>query len=238
MDREAGIFADPAGSIASTTGPVFSLARPVARDALATAPPGNHPGRRLRARAGLRRQARRGDLCHPAVRGRRRGLLQRCQGAYGATSVATPTTVKFSLACNCSWPRPPRRPATSRPCITAWCRWKARWRTCRGASTPICPRPTLIRCWKRLRPAASQGVVDMYMRVAGRKLTLRDMALRHGQSVGFPQIVGTPAQVADQLEAYYQQAGGDGFMLTMAYAPGPSRNSSPWSCRCSSSAAS
>jgi alkanesulfonate monooxygenase SsuD/methylene tetrahydromethanopterin reductase-like flavin-dependent oxidoreductase (luciferase family) len=42
----------------------------------------------------------------------------------------------------------------------------------------------------------------------------------HGQSVGFPQIVGTPEQVADQLEAYYRQAGGDGFMLTMAYAPG------------------
>jgi FMN-dependent oxidoreductase (nitrilotriacetate monooxygenase family) len=66
----------------------------------------------------------------------------------------------------------------------------------------------------------SQGVVDMYMRVAGRQLTLRDMALRHGQSVGFPQLVGTPAQVADQLEAYYAQAGGDGFMLTMAYTPG------------------
>ena len=66
----------------------------------------------------------------------------------------------------------------------------------------------------------SQGVVDMYMRVAGHQLTLRDMALRHGQSVGFPQIVGTPAQVVDQLEAYYEQAGGDGFMLTMAYTPG------------------
>jgi FMN-dependent oxidoreductase (nitrilotriacetate monooxygenase family) len=66
----------------------------------------------------------------------------------------------------------------------------------------------------------SQGVVDMYTRVAGRTLTLREMALRHGQSVGFPQIVGTPEQVADQLEEYYERAGGDGFMLTMAYAPG------------------
>jgi long-chain alkane monooxygenase len=46
------------------------------------------------------------------------------------------------------------------------------------------------------------------------------MALRHGQSVGFPQLVGTPEQVADQLEAYYERAGGDGFMLTMAYTPG------------------
>jgi len=66
----------------------------------------------------------------------------------------------------------------------------------------------------------SQGVVDMYTRVAGRTLTLREMALRHGRSVGFPQLVGTPAQVADQLEDYYERAGGDGFMLTMAYAPG------------------
>jgi FMN-dependent oxidoreductase (nitrilotriacetate monooxygenase family) len=66
----------------------------------------------------------------------------------------------------------------------------------------------------------SQGVVDMYTKVAGKRLTLREMALMHGQSVGFPQIVGTPAQVADQLEAYYDQAGGDGFMLTMPYTPG------------------
>jgi FMN-dependent oxidoreductase (nitrilotriacetate monooxygenase family) len=66
----------------------------------------------------------------------------------------------------------------------------------------------------------SQGVVDMYTRVAGRSLTLREMALRHGRSVGFPQVVGTPEQVADQLEDYYARAGGDGFMLTMAYAPG------------------
>jgi alkanesulfonate monooxygenase SsuD/methylene tetrahydromethanopterin reductase-like flavin-dependent oxidoreductase (luciferase family) len=60
----------------------------------------------------------------------------------------------------------------------------------------------------------------MYTRVAGKQLTLREMAQMHGQSLGFPQIVGTPEQVADQLEAYYQGAGGDGFMLTMPYTPG------------------
>ena len=73
---------------------------------------------------------------------------------------------------------------------------------------------------KPFEATRSQGVVDMYTRVAGHTLTLRDMALRHGRSVGFPQLVGTPAQVADQLEEYYERAGGDGFMLTMAYAPG------------------
>lgn len=68
--------------------------------------------------------------------------------------------------------------------------------------------------------ARSQGVLDMYTKMAGRLLTVREMALMHGRSVGFPQIVGTPEQVADQLQDYYQHAGGDGFMLTMAYAPG------------------
>ena len=72
---------------------------------------------------------------------------------------------------------------------------------------------------KPFEATRSQGVVDMYMRVAGKALTLREMALRHGQSVGFPQIVGTPEQVADQLEEYFESAGGDGFMLTMAYTP-------------------
>lgn len=79
------------------------------------------------------------------------------------------------------------------------------------------PLDTILEPFQATR---SQGVIDMYTRIAGHRLTLRDMARRHGQSVGFPQIVGTPEQVADQLEAYYQQAGGDGFMLTMAYTPG------------------
>lgn len=79
------------------------------------------------------------------------------------------------------------------------------------------PLDTVVEPFQATR---SQGVVDMYTKGAGRQLTLREMALRHGQSVGFPQLVGTPEQIVDQLEAYYQQAGGDGFMLTMAYTPG------------------
>ena len=79
------------------------------------------------------------------------------------------------------------------------------------------PLDTIIEPFEASR---SQGIVDMYTRVAGKQLTLREMAQMHGQSVGFPQIVGTPEQVVDQLEAYYQGAGGDGFMLTMPYTPG------------------
>ena len=51
-------------------------------------------------------------------------------------------------------------------------------------------------------------------------LTLREVAQRHGQSVGLLQMVGTPAEVADQMEDYLDQVGGDGFMLSPIYTPG------------------
>ena len=46
------------------------------------------------------------------------------------------------------------------------------------------------------------------------------MAQRHGQSVGLLQMVGTPTEVADQMEDYVDQVGGDGFMLSPIYTPG------------------
>jgi alkanesulfonate monooxygenase SsuD/methylene tetrahydromethanopterin reductase-like flavin-dependent oxidoreductase (luciferase family) len=33
-------------------------------------------------------------------------------------------------------------------------------------------------------------------------------------------MVGTPAQVADQMEDYFDKVGGDGFMLSPIYSPG------------------
>jgi alkanesulfonate monooxygenase SsuD/methylene tetrahydromethanopterin reductase-like flavin-dependent oxidoreductase (luciferase family) len=33
-------------------------------------------------------------------------------------------------------------------------------------------------------------------------------------------MVGTPSQVADQMEAYFDAVGGDGFMLSPIYSPG------------------
>lgn len=65
-----------------------------------------------------------------------------------------------------------------------------------------------------------QGVSRMYGKLTGKKLTVREVAQMHGQSVSLPQIVGTPHHVADQLEAYYDRVGGDGFMLSPIYTPG------------------
>lgn len=44
--------------------------------------------------------------------------------------------------------------------------------------------------------------------------------MRHGQSVGLPQLVGTAGSVADQMEAFMDAVGGDGFMLSPIYSPG------------------
>jgi len=59
-----------------------------------------------------------------------------------------------------------------------------------------------------------------YRTLTGELLTLREVAQRHGQSVGLLQVVGTPAEVADQMEGSVDQVGGDGFMPSPIYTPG------------------
>ena len=65
-----------------------------------------------------------------------------------------------------------------------------------------------------------QRMQTRYRTMTGDLLTLRQVAQNHGQSVGLPQMVGTPSDVADQLEAYFDFVGGDGFMLSPIYCPG------------------
>lgn len=59
-----------------------------------------------------------------------------------------------------------------------------------------------------------------YLKPSGESMTLREVAQKHGQSVGLPQIVGTATDVADQMEAFIDEAGGDGFMISPIYSPG------------------
>ena len=65
-----------------------------------------------------------------------------------------------------------------------------------------------------------QRLKTRFRKASGESMTLREVAQRHGQSVGLPQFVGTPRSVADQMEAFLQTAGGDGFMLSPIYCPG------------------
>ena len=65
-----------------------------------------------------------------------------------------------------------------------------------------------------------QRMQTRYRTLTGELLNLRQVAQNHGQSVGLPQMVGTAQDIADQMEAYFDAVGGDGFMLTPIYSPG------------------
>lgn len=65
-----------------------------------------------------------------------------------------------------------------------------------------------------------QRLKTRFRKPSGESMTLREVAQRHGQSVGLPQFVGTVKSVADQMEAFLQTAGGDGFMLSPIHCPG------------------
>jgi alkanesulfonate monooxygenase SsuD/methylene tetrahydromethanopterin reductase-like flavin-dependent oxidoreductase (luciferase family) len=55
---------------------------------------------------------------------------------------------------------------------------------------------------------------------SGTKMKLADIAKAHARGVGVPQIVGTPAQIADWMVTTMATVGGDGFLLSPTYVPG------------------
>ena len=65
-----------------------------------------------------------------------------------------------------------------------------------------------------------QRMKTRYRKADGTPMTVREVGMRHGQSVGLPQFVGTAKSVADQMEAFIDTVGGDGFMLSPIYCPG------------------
>jgi FMN-dependent oxidoreductase (nitrilotriacetate monooxygenase family) len=65
-----------------------------------------------------------------------------------------------------------------------------------------------------------QRMQTRYRTLTGELLTVREVAQRHGQSVGLLQMAGTPSDIADQMEDYFDKVGGDGFMLSPIYSPG------------------
>ena len=65
-----------------------------------------------------------------------------------------------------------------------------------------------------------QRMKTRYRKQSGESMTVAEVASRHGQSVGLPQFVGTPSMIVDQIEAFIDTVGGDGFMLSPIYCPG------------------
>ncbi|HMJ15733.1 MAG TPA: LLM class flavin-dependent oxidoreductase [Polyangiaceae bacterium] len=54
----------------------------------------------------------------------------------------------------------------------------------------------------------------------GEPLTVKEAALYYAQGMGMPIAVGTPSDIADQIEHYMDDGGADGFMLAATYTPG------------------
>ncbi|MDT5326375.1 MAG: long-chain alkane monooxygenase [Mycobacterium sp.] len=55
---------------------------------------------------------------------------------------------------------------------------------------------------------------------AGAAVTVAEAADIYAFRFSMPQVVGTPSEVADQLENYLDEGGADGFMLLATYTPG------------------
>ena len=51
-------------------------------------------------------------------------------------------------------------------------------------------------------------------------LTIKNAAEIYGISLAAPLIIGTPSDIADQMEHYLDEGGGDGFMVFSTYVPG------------------
>ncbi|NMN98255.1 NtaA/DmoA family FMN-dependent monooxygenase [Antrihabitans stalactiti] len=67
----------------------------------------------------------------------------------------------------------------------------------------------------------TQGLFDVARRLSvNDNLTLRDIGKLYAQGVLLPQFVGTPAQIADQIEDGFNGGEADGYILSAAQAPG------------------
>jgi FMN-dependent oxidoreductase (nitrilotriacetate monooxygenase family) len=68
---------------------------------------------------------------------------------------------------------------------------------------------------EEMQTQGSQGLMKAFSNIVGEKsLTLRDVAIRWGLAVGMPQLIGSPEQVADQIETIWRETGCHGFNVT------------------------
>jgi long-chain alkane monooxygenase len=78
----------------------------------------------------------------------------------------------------------------------------------------------LDRPLEEQKTQGSEGLMKaMSASFDNKRFTLREAAVRWGLAVGIPQLVGTPEQVADQLEAIWRETGSHGFNVTPTITP-------------------
>jgi FMN-dependent oxidoreductase (nitrilotriacetate monooxygenase family) len=66
-----------------------------------------------------------------------------------------------------------------------------------------------------------QGLFDSIIYAkGGAPVTVKEAATIYAQGMGMPVAVGTPADIADEMEHYMDDGGAEGFMLIATYTPG------------------
>ncbi|MBY7144341.1 LLM class flavin-dependent oxidoreductase [Virgibacillus sp. NKC19-3] len=66
---------------------------------------------------------------------------------------------------------------------------------------------------------AVQGNLDLYTKDPNKKWTLREAVKNHGLGNGTVKFIGTPEQIADQMEKWSKEGDVDGFTIAQAYSP-------------------
>lgn len=66
-----------------------------------------------------------------------------------------------------------------------------------------------------------KGLFEVALRLSKKDgLTLRDIGRLYAEGILLPHVVGTPTQIADQLEESFKNGEADGFIISAAYLPG------------------
>ena len=66
-----------------------------------------------------------------------------------------------------------------------------------------------------------RGLFDsLLVSTDGEPVTLRKAAKRYGMGLGAPVLVGTPREIVDQMEDFFDRSEADGFMIASTYTPG------------------
>lgn len=66
-----------------------------------------------------------------------------------------------------------------------------------------------------------KGLFEVALRLSKKDgLTLRDVGRLYAEGILLPHVVGTPTQIADQLEESFKNGEADGFIISPAYLPG------------------
>ncbi|MFD1396724.1 LLM class flavin-dependent oxidoreductase [Kroppenstedtia eburnea] len=73
---------------------------------------------------------------------------------------------------------------------------------------------------EEMNTEAVQGNLDLYARDPNRKWTVREAVQNHGLGNGAAKFIGTPEQLADQLEEWAIEGDVDGFNIAQAHSPG------------------